>query len=129
MKPETFAEWLVAQRELHEMTQGDVEDAASIDHAQYSRLENGKPKMPTARVRDRIHSVFKTSDSDLAEAGLLQPRVRLDGTVVYEPVRKPKHSPASSAGELATIAELVSRLPDDAVQHLRKFLEAVVAAK
>ena len=123
----SFGEWVVMERDKREMSQGDLEAQTGISHSHMSKIENGRVRNPADTTRARFHRVFGTSDDDLVEAGLLTKRPRMGGGFIYEPT-KMTTSIAADMGERAAIAAIIDDMPDEAVQHLRLFLEAITDA-
>ena len=89
--------------------------------------KEGEVKLPTDDMRDELHKALATTDDDLVKEGVaiwqivpeaIDPRGK-------KLVAKPKPSPAADIGERAAIAAMLEGMPDEAVQHLRRFLEAV----
>ena len=124
-----FGHWLKAQRAARRLSQADLEQRAGMGEKYVSRLENGKTT-PGEDVRRRIHGVLGTTEDDLVNAGIL--------TIVQVPGHDPVYVPATDdmgivslpvavtdIGERAAVAAMLDDLPDEAVQHLRRFLEAM----
>lgn len=85
MKSNLFGDWLKRERLARGLTQGDLEDRASLGYAYVSKVERGRTKIPSEEVRQRIHKVLNTTDDDLVREGIL---VRLD-TPGFDPVYIP----------------------------------------
>ena len=99
MKAMTYGEWLKMQRRRRRMTQVALERAANLSEKYVSRMEN-KGTLPEDDVRERVHTVFGTSDGELAELGILDRLVGPDGSVVYV---KPERSIPAPDSDLDTL--------------------------
>lgn len=90
--------------------------------------QEGGVDLPGQTLREKLHGVFETTDETLVEDGVAEWVTRIVAGGRQETVleAKPKPSPAADMGDVARITDLVQQMPDDAVQHLRRFLEAVV---
>ena len=124
-KPTSFRDWLKSAMDELGYTKSSLSRETGIDRAHLRRIENGQIEKPETETREKLHKAFGTSDDDLERMGILIRREypRPDGSVHVE---YELTAPAvEDIGERAAIVAMLDRMPDDAVQHLRQFLEAV----
>lgn len=122
----TFGDWLKKEMEAKGYNKSSLQRETGIDRAHIRRMENGEIEMPETPTREKLHAAFGTSDADLETLGILirEEFPRPDGSVIVQ-FRPGTPSPAADMGDVARITDLVGKMPDEAVQHLRRFLEAL----
>ena len=121
-----FGDWLREHRKARKLSQEALGEMVGADRTYISKLETGNVGMPDAPLRKRFHDAFGTSESDLVDIGLLRVMTvpGLEPSYIASP--RGSYSVAADIGDIAAITDIVQSLPDDAAQHLRRFLEAVV---
>lgn len=125
----TFGDWLKTMMKAQGYTKSSLSRETGIDRAHIRRMETGEIGMPEEFTREKLHAAFGTSDADLEKLNILVRKEypRPDGSklVLFEAAPAYRAGDAADIGELPAITAMLESLPDDAVQHLRKFLEAV----
>lgn len=122
-----FSAWLRKNRKDRKYSQYRLADASGIARAYIGRMEkDGAVSLPTPETREKLHAVFGTSDQTLVDDGVAEWHTfrNAEGEDETELIARVP-SIASDAGEIAAITATLETLPDEALQHLRRFLEAM----
>ena len=124
MNTSAFGNWLREHRKARRLSQEALGRVIGADRTYISKLETGAIGMADPPLRQRLHDEFGTSEDDLVSLGLLRV-VQVPGLPPSYIPDSRKPSPAADMGDVARITDLVQQMPDEAVQHLRRFLEAM----
>lgn len=129
MKDTPFGRWLRANRKGLKLSQEGLGRLVGVDRTYISKLENGGIGTPDPVTREKFHKAFHTSEDELVELGILERReYPRPGGVSVEYIPS-KVSIASDVGEREAVMILLDSMPDEAVQHLRQFLESVTGGQ
>lgn len=117
MEKITFGDWMKKQRRRLHLRQVDVAEAIGVDSTYITKIETGKVGLPHLETRQRLHTVFGTSERDLSEAGVLPSGQPVDRVIAdIDPAGSPalrasfSHIPELTDENLDKVATLIEDL-------------------